>query len=93
MVIGFMSFEIYLPYAHSLKEKRKTLNSLKSRLQRRHNVAVAELDFHNKWQRSLVGLVTLNNQKTVVERLFQKIMLDVEKVVDGEILNTQVHFL
>lgn len=93
MVIGFLSFEIYLPYAHSLKEKRKTLNSLKARLKTRYNVAVAELDFHNKWQRSLIGLVTLNSQKSVVEQLLHRIMLDVEKSVDGEILNTEVHFL
>jgi uncharacterized protein YlxP (DUF503 family) len=68
MIIGLMTLEIYLPYSHSLKEKRKTLNKLRDRLKKKHNIAFAELDFQNKWQRSTIGLVTLNTQKRIIEK-------------------------
>jgi len=92
MIIGYFSFEIYLPYSHSLKEKRKCLSRLKERLKTKYNIAVAELDFQEKWQRSRIGLVTISNQKLVIDKIFQKIALDIEKNVDGEILNTEIQF-
>jgi len=92
MVIGFLTLEIYLPYSHSLKEKRKTLNSIKDRLKKKYNVAFAELDYQNKWQRSKIGLVSLNNLKRVVENIFHKIILDVEENIDGEILHQEIQY-
>ncbi|MFC2169440.1 DUF503 domain-containing protein [Acidobacteriota bacterium] len=87
-----MSLEIYLPYAHSLKEKRKRLNSLKDRLKKKYNVAYAELEFQNKWQRAKMGLVSINNKKQVIEKLFQKILLETSENVDGEIIDSHITF-
>jgi uncharacterized protein YlxP (DUF503 family) len=39
-----------------LKEKRFVLSSLKGRLRSRFNVAVAEVDFQDKWQRSMLAI-------------------------------------
>jgi uncharacterized protein YlxP (DUF503 family) len=93
MIIGLLTLEIYLPYSHSLKEKRKTLNMIRDRLKRKYNIAFAELDYQNKWQRSKVGLVTLNTQKGMVEKVFQKIVEQVEENIEGEILHKEVFFL
>ncbi len=93
MVIGYLSLEIFLPYSHSLKDKRQRLSSLIQRLRKRYNVAFAELDYQKKWQRTTIGIVTLNNQKKVIERLFQRIIADAEQNIDGQILNHQTHYL
>lgn len=93
MIIGLLIFEIFLPYSHSLKEKRKTLNMIRDRLKKKYNIAFAELDYQNKWQRSKVGLVTLNTQKGMIERIFQKIVLETEENIEGEILSREVYFL
>jgi len=92
MIIGCLSFELYLPYSHSLKEKRQRLNKLRDRLKLKHNVAFAELDYQNKWQRSLIGIVTLNNHQTIIDKTFQRILLEIEENIDGEILNKEVSF-
>lgn len=92
MIIGFLSLEIYIPYSHSLKEKRKRLSSLRNRLKNRYNVAFAELDYHQKWQRTTIGMVTLNNQKKIIESLFSKIIADTEKNIDGHIIEHQIHY-
>jgi uncharacterized protein YlxP (DUF503 family) len=47
--------ELELPFASSLKEKRKTLRSVKDRL-RRKNVSVVEADHHDRWQRATVEI-------------------------------------
>ena len=92
MIIGYLSLEIYLPYSHSLKEKRKSLSAIKDRLRNKYNVALAELEYQDKWQRSKIGIVTLNNQKRVVEKLFQRIIADAESLIDGEIIQSEIYF-
>ena len=92
MIIGFLSLEIYIPYSHSLKEKRKRLSGLRNRLKNRYNVAFAELEYHQKWQRTKIGVVTLNNQKRLIESLFSKIIADTEKNIDGHIIEHQIHY-
>jgi uncharacterized protein len=46
-----LRLELELPYAFSLKDKRKTLRSVKDRL-RRKNISVVEVDRHEAWQRA-----------------------------------------
>ena len=58
MPIGLLTLEIHIPDAQSLKDKRQVLRSLKDRLRAHFNVAVAELEHQELWQRSRVGVVT-----------------------------------
>lgn len=92
MVIGLLFLDIHLPYCHSLKEKRKRLNSIRDRFKNKYNVAFAELDYQNKWQRAAVGIVTLHKEKKRVDSLFQKIIQECEENIDGEIINYQIQF-
>ena len=92
MIIGLLTLEIYIPYSHSLKEKRKTLNKIKDRLKKKFNIAFAELEYLNKWQRSKIGLVTLNTQKGMIEKVFQKIIREIEENVEGEILQKEIYY-
>jgi len=92
MIIGLLTLEIYIPYSHSLKEKRKSLNKIKDRVKNKFNVAFAELDFLNKWQRSKIGLVTINTQKIMIEKIFHKIVLEIEENIEGEILKKEIYF-
>ena len=90
MIIGLLTLEIYIPYSHSLKEKRKTLNKIKDRLKKKYNIAFAELSYLNKWQRSKIGLVTLNAQKSMVEKIFQSVIREIEENIEGEILQKEI---
>ncbi len=92
MIIGFLSLEIYIPYSHSLKEKRTRLSGLRNRLKNRYNVAFAELDYQKKWQRTIIGMVTLSNQQRLIDSLFSKIIADTEKNIDGHIIEHQIHY-
>ena len=51
-MIGVRSWELHLPGAHSLKDKRAVLSSLKDRLHNEFNVSVAETGRQDAWQRA-----------------------------------------
>jgi len=92
MIIGLLSLEIHFPYSQSLKDKRKELNSLKDRIRKKYNVALAELDYQDTWQRTKLGIATLNSQPAVVENILAKILRDVEDHVNGDVLKADILF-
>jgi len=73
MVVGLLHVELHLPNARSLKDKRSVLKSLKDQLRGRFNVAVAELDSSEKWQRATLGISTLGEQRAYVEGLLTQV--------------------
>ena len=68
MPVGLLTLEIYIPDSHSLKDKRQILRSLKDRLRARFNVAVAELDHNDAWQRDRKS-TRLNSSHEFVSRM------------------------
>ncbi len=73
-MVGFYQLEIFIPGACSLKEKRFVIKSLKDRLRNKFNVSVAELDWNEKWQGSLLGIVMVSNEHKLLESSFTKIL-------------------
>ena len=73
MFVGVLVIEIMIYSSTSLKEKRIVLKSLKDRLKNKFNIAIAEIGFQDKWQRSQLGIVTISNQHSHLENSLQKI--------------------
>jgi len=74
MVIGLLRVELHLPQALSLKDKRSILKSLKDRLRGRFNVAVAELETNEKWQRASLGITTVGPDRQIVESCLRQVV-------------------
>ncbi len=70
--VGILSVELHFPEAGSLKGKRSELLSVKAQLQRRFGASVAEVDYHELWQRTRLTV-------SFVGRRYR----DVEKLLDG----------
>lgn len=92
MVIGLLTLDLHFPHSRSLKDKRKELAGLKDRLRHGFNAAVAELAYQDTWQRSTIGVVTLNSQPAVVEQILDSIRRDVQNHLQGEILSAETRF-
>lgn len=73
MVVGISVFELHLPEATSLKEKRRVIKSLLERIARRFRVSIIESDFHDLHQRSEIALVLIARRHDEVERVLQRI--------------------
>ena len=53
--------ELLIPYSLSLKEKRKTIQSIIARIRKRYNISIAEVDYQDLWQRSCLGFAAVGN--------------------------------
>ena len=71
--VGVITFELRLDDAHSLKDKRHYIKSLKDRLRAKFNVAVAEIDHQDLWQRGLVACVTVSRDQSHAEQVLQAV--------------------
>jgi uncharacterized protein YlxP (DUF503 family) len=92
MPIGVLNLELHLPHAHSLKEKRMVVRGLKDRLRARFNVAVAELDHQDLWQRSLLGVVSISGDQKALESLFEAVQRESENLLGEELVGMQLEF-
>ena len=72
-VIGFLSLELRIEGACSLKDTRQVLRSLKDRLRVRFNVSVAELDPTDLWQRATLGVVAISSSKDYLRGLMENV--------------------
>jgi uncharacterized protein YlxP (DUF503 family) len=89
MTIGVYTFELHLPAAQSLKNKRQVVRRLKDRLRSRHNVAVAETNEHaDRWQRANIVVVSVANGRDALERLFESVHREAEQQVPGQVIET-----
>ena len=64
MVIGILRLILFIGNSNSLKTKRMVLHSLKSRLRNKFNIAINEIADQDKWQKSTLVVVGVNNDKS-----------------------------
>jgi len=79
MLIGSLQIELHLPAAGSLKEKRFILKSLKTRIRNKFNISVAEVDYLDKWQRTVLGITCVANERRFLDETLAKVYNAVEK--------------
>jgi uncharacterized protein YlxP (DUF503 family) len=93
MVIGLLRVEIHYPESGSLKTKRFTLKSLTDRLRRRFNVSVAEVEYQDLWQRSVLAVVTVNTDRAHADSTLSRILDLMEREGDLQVTGVQTEFL
>jgi uncharacterized protein YlxP (DUF503 family) len=93
MPVGVLTLELELPYAHSLKEKRAVLRKMRDRLRARFNVAVAELDHQDVWQRATLGVVSISNSQSLLDSVFRQVLGEVENILGQDVASHTLEFL
>jgi uncharacterized protein YlxP (DUF503 family) len=78
--IGILSIELHFPENNSLKGKRKELLTVKAQLQRRFGASVAEVDYHDVWQRARLTLSCVAREYRDAERLLD----EAERYLSGQ---------
>lgn len=87
--------KIYLEITDSasLKDKRKVLKGLKDRIRKRFNVSISEIDHHDKWQRSTLGVAAVSHDKKFIDSVLNKVMDHIEETRSVLILDTEIEVL
>jgi len=91
--IGVLTLELRIEDAHSLKDKRHVVKGLKDRLRARFNVAVAEIDFEDVWQRALVAAVTVSSGRENAENVLQAVEEDAANQLGGSLVGAATEWL
>jgi len=92
MPIGLLTLEIHIADARSLKDKRQVLRSLKDRLRAHFNVAVAEMDHQDVWQRSRVGVVSISNDGKHLEESLSAVAAESERVLGRDLISQEIEY-
>ena len=90
--IGVITFELRLEDSHSLKDKRHYVKSLKDRLRGKFNVAVAEIDYQDLWQRSLISAVTVSGDHAHAEQVLQLVEREAAHLLGGVLVGSSMEW-
>lgn len=93
MIVGTVVVNLNLPGVNSLKEKRRRLRPLLSRLQNRYNVSVAEVDFNDSLRSAQLGAAIVSNDKVFVDRMISKIVGIIDSASDMVMTDYKVEIL
>ena len=73
MPIAVLTLELRIEGAHSLKDKRQVLRSLKDKLRSSFNISVAEMEQTDLWQRATIGVVSISSSRDYLAGLMQQV--------------------
>lgn len=73
MPIAYLTLELRIEGAHSLKDKRQVVRSLKDRLRNSFNISIAEIDVTDLWQRATLGVVSISPSRDYLEGLMRNV--------------------
>ena len=89
MIIAAMTFRLYAPWVHSLKEKRMIVKSIIAQLQNRFHVSAAEIDEQDTHQIIVIGIAAIVPHNAMADSLMDEISVFVEENTEAEILDEQ----
>lgn len=96
MAIAFLTVELRIEAAHSLKDKRQVVRSMKDKLRQKFNVSVAEIEATDLWQRATIGVVSISDSRDYLESLMSSVEHHASRLADqtgAEVVDSFVDFL
>jgi uncharacterized protein YlxP (DUF503 family) len=80
VVIALLTLDIHIPHAHSLKDKRMVIRSMKDRLRTKFNVSVSEVDHQELWQRAQLSVVTVGSDERFLHQVLEQAAEEAERL-------------
>ena len=93
MHILLIKLDLQIPSAHSLKDKRSQIKSLKDRLSHRFNASVAEIDALDNWQQAVLGICMISNDRTYLDKQYSLLETLVLEYTDLALINVTREWL
>ena len=87
MKIATMTFRLYAPWVHSLKEKRMVVKSLVAKIQNHFHTSVAEIDEQDTHQIIVIGVAVIVHSNSMADSVMNEINCFTEANTDAEIIN------
>jgi uncharacterized protein YlxP (DUF503 family) len=95
-MIASLTLELSIEAAHSLKDKRQVVRSIKDRLRASFNVSVAELDPNGLWNRATIGVVSVSDSRDYLDGLMKNVERQAMRIANNggaEVTDSFLEFL
>jgi uncharacterized protein YlxP (DUF503 family) len=83
MIVCVALFELHIPFAQSLKDKRTVVKSLREKLRHRFELSAGEVGLHEAHQRSRIGLSFIALDDAGADAMLDRILAFVETNSDA----------
>jgi len=93
MVVGVCQLELYLHDNFSLKGKRQVLKSIVQRARKRFNVAVAEVADQDLWQKAVLGICAVGNDRQRVNSTLDQVIRFIEETQLTDVADSQIEII
>jgi uncharacterized protein YlxP (DUF503 family) len=94
--IAKLMLEIEIPHAQSIKDRRQVVRSLKDRLRHAFNLAIAEMDAGEVWNRATLGIAVISGSTSYLTGQLQKIDQAAHRItrsLGAEVTDSYAEFL
>src|SRR2546423_15587431 len=88
MLVGLARYDLRIPGSASLKEKRHVVKGLTAGIRQKFNVSVAEVDHHDLWQRTAIGVSAVSRESYHVKKVLQQGERDIATWPRGEVIDS-----
>ncbi len=90
MHIGICKITLYIPKNQNLKGKRRIVKSVCDRLRSRFNIAIAEVDDHELWQKAIIGIACISTDHSHVQQTLSNILQELTTMTgEFELINSE----
>jgi len=89
MVIGAAKITIYVPWVHSLKEKRMIVKSLSAKVRNKFNVSIAEIEDQDLHQRIVFGFACVAGESAIADSVIDHVLNFIEANTEGELIGIE----
>lgn len=90
LFIGLLSCQCRIFGSRSLKEKRRVLQSVQTKIRQRFNLSVAEIEQQDHRQMTELAFVGVGSSQRVIEQELRRASQILEQTVELEILDAQI---
>jgi len=93
MLLGICTINLYFSNSQSLKDKRNIIKSVKSRIRNHFNVSVSEINNHDLWKNTTLGIACIGNEKRYLNDVINEVIKFIENQNKLQLLDFKITIL
>ena len=93
MVVAVERFDLRIPGARSLKQKRHVVKGLMAALRQAFPVSVAEVDHHDLWQRATIAVAVVGADQHQLRKVMQAVEKRVDAWIEVDVIDRELQLL
>ena len=90
--VGLLTVVLHIPSARSLKDKRRVITSIKTRL-RKLNVALAETNYNDFHKQAQLDILTVSTHRDGVDKILTTVLTEIDRHDPGLISSSELEWL